>query len=367
MADNLNAQVDLISDIEDDTDITGLPNNQQSQPAPVVEPPVVANEDKDIRTLLEEAANLSVDDAGRVRDENGKFAAVPKAGEPAPVVDQQQPPVQQQAPVALPDELAQVVQALPEANREAVQSALVAREAAWQGFATRIEGHVNGYEALLPVLQPRLQAWAVQGVTAPQAVNQLLALSDFATNDPRGFLKWFAGNNNVDLSELDEEVLPVDPQIKALQDKIDALTGTVNGVTSGLQNGQHQQFVNAVKVFETEQDAQGQPLRPHFANVANEMLALVPALRTANPGMSPNQVLQEAYDRAVYANPATRSLVIASGEAKKLADATAATARARTAAQSMTGGAPQDGKIQAHAIPNDTVRGALEASFAQHS
>lgn len=359
----------------DEKDITGVDIVSDLNPGnDIVVDTQVNEQPDDIRSLLEQAANLQVDDEGRVRDETGKFAKKPVEGEQqAPVADDPpkvvEPPKDVQAPDYGP-ELTQAIQALPAEHRTAVETALTTREGAWMNFARQVEGHVNGYERLKdlePLLAPRAEAWAVQGATPAQAVHQLLALSDFATRDPRAFVQWFAGNNNIDLSEVGEEYVPVDPTIDALQKQVGQLTTALNGMQNGAAQNVHQQYVQSVQQFETEQDAQGQPLRPHFAEVADHMLALVPVIRQQMPGSGPKDVLQTAYDQAVHANPATRAKIVASAEATALATRAAEAARAGKAGQSMSGSGPATKGVTHEPVAGDTVRGALEASFAMHS
>ncbi len=68
---------------------------------------------------------------------------------------------------------------------------------------------------------------------------------------------------------------------------------------------------------------------------------LIPPLKERNPTWSPQQVLQEAYDRAVYANPATRQTILTeretAAEAKRREEASQRATRARGAAVSVTG------------------------------
>jgi hypothetical protein len=104
----------------------------------------------------------------------------------------------------------------------------------------------------------------LQGATPAQAVHQLLALSDFATRDPKGFVQWFAGNNNIDLTDIGEDFVPIDPQLQTLQQRVDTLTRALTGMQSGAQQGVQQQFAQVVGAFEAEQDASGQPLRRIF-------------------------------------------------------------------------------------------------------
>ena len=68
---------------------------------------------------------------------------------------------------------------------------------------------------------------------------------------------------------------------------------------------------------------------------------LIPPLKERNPAWSPQQVLQEAYDRATFANPATRQTILAAqetaAEAKRREEASQRATKARGAAVSVTG------------------------------
>lgn len=56
-------------------------------------------------------------------------------------------------------------------------------------------------------------------------------------------------------------------------------------------------------------DAKGQMLRPYIDNVFDDMNVIVPQVRQANPGMSHEEVLQTAYDKACWANPEVREVL----------------------------------------------------------
>lgn len=71
-----------------------------------------------------------------------------------------------------------------------------------------------------------------------------------------------------------------------------------------------QQAEQEVGVWLSEMDQQGKPLRPFVDNVQSEMLALIPAIQAQKPGASTRDVMEEAYTRAVWANPATQSVLM---------------------------------------------------------
>jgi hypothetical protein len=57
------------------------------------------------------------------------------------------------------------------------------------------------------------------------------------------------------------------------------------------------------------QDAQGNPVHPYAADVIDEMTALIPQLKAANPNLSHADALQQAYERACWAHPEVRALL----------------------------------------------------------
>ena len=72
---------------------------------------------------------------------------------------------------------------------------------------------------------------------------------------------------------------------------------------------EQQQMESTVTRWMNEADAQGNPKRPYLGDVINEMSALVPQLRAADPSMTHAQALDAAYDRAIWAHPEIRTLL----------------------------------------------------------
>jgi hypothetical protein len=66
---------------------------------------------------------------------------------------------------------------------------------------------------------------------------------------------------------------------------------------------------NTVTRWMNEMDAEGNPKRPYLGDVINEMSALVPQIRQADPSLSHAQALDAAYDRAIWAHPEIRTLL----------------------------------------------------------
>jgi hypothetical protein len=81
---------------------------------------------------------------------------------------------------------------------------------------------------------------------------------------------------------------------------------------------------SVVQTWSDAVDSAGKPLRPWFGNVEADLAALIPQVRASNPGMKAEDVLQQAYDRAVWAHPEIRPLLLKQQqdqmEAKRRAD-----------------------------------------------
>ena len=300
------------------------------------------------------------DQSGQPRGPDGKFA--PKQGEQPPVTDQSgQQPAAVQAPQGIDP---QVFNSLPqEAQRHVAETmARVEQQAA----------QYQRYDQLEQVIGPRRQAWAINGVSEAQAVNQLLALSDFAGQSPPDFIAWFAGQHGIDLAALAQQGQAsdqyIDPVVQELREQVNQLTGQLTHITTGQQQAQHNSLVELTAQFASEMGEDGKtPLRPHFAELGSGILPYINQVKAEMPHASPREVLSEAYDRACWATPAVRAKVLASQEASRLAEQRANAARAAAAGSSVVGQAPAPGSTAPKVQGNGTVRDHLRAAMQQHS
>lgn len=70
------------------------------------------------------------------------------------------------------------------------------------------------------------------------------------------------------------------------------------------------QSVAATQNFIGATDEKGQPRYPFVDNVMDDMVARVQQLRAQSPSLTHGQVLEKAYEAAVWANPETRAILI---------------------------------------------------------
>jgi len=201
------------------------------------------------------------------------------------------------------------------------------------------------------VLEPRRRDFAMSGMSEGAALSQLFALNDFATSDPAGFIAWFAQVRGVDLGSLDArpasmeagEVVPpiIEQRISSLEQRLQAekSAGAARQIEAFRANGAH----------------------PHFDAVRADMGALIQAGAATT--------LDEAYQKAVWANPQVREKMLAdqrsADEAKRMeaAKARAAAARKATGTQPRPNGAGSPG--QAQGTWQDTLQAETKRLFRE--
>jgi hypothetical protein len=121
-----------------------------------------------------------------------------------------------------------------------------------------------------------------------------------------------------------------------------------------------QQTTSFVDRWMNEVDAAGTPKRPYVGDVINEMSALIPQLKDADPTLTHTQALEAAYERATWAHPEIRVLLQQQQQteldAKRRTDSQA---RVRDARRASSVNVPRRSSIPAPAKP-----GSLEETIA---
>lgn len=238
--------------------------------------------------------------------------------------------------------------------------------------AAGVDAHASSlreYGALQQaVLTPqRVNAWAMNGMTPTAALGQLLALSDYASNDPQGFLLSFAQQRGIDIGRLGEGYVPPDPALTALYGQLSQLQQQVGNMQQGQQDHAMSATISEIERFAAEKDGTGNPLRPYWQDVTADILPFVQIERGNNPNAAPVAILQAAYDRACWGNPAVRAKMQAAVEAQNLAGAEQRrqeTARARDASSSITGAPAAQPANDRGQSGNRSLREELTTQFA---
>ena len=229
----------------------------------------------------------------------------------------------------------------------------------------QIAQHKQMYSEFDRIIGPRQQQWALNGMNPAQAVSQLIALSDFATNDPAAFIQYFSNLRGVDLQQLvqgqSEEY--VDPQVAALRGPVAQVQAQLNQMAQQMQQREHQQQVQqyqrafsstsaAIDSFSRQTDQDGKPLYPFFDEVVDDMTALIDAGRA--------QSMPDAYRQAVWLNESTRNRMLARSRSDENARARRSAEQARRAASSLTGASGHNGAFTRGDL---SIRDAINAAY----
>lgn len=297
-------------------------------------------------------------DGGAARNPDGTFA--PKPAPDLNAADQSAPPAPSAVPYpqGLPGLDAATFAALPAETQQHVARTMEA-----------LNRQTVQYSQIEQVIAPRRQAWALNGMTEGQVLNQLFALSDFAENRPDEFVRYFASQRGLDLEDLAFGPLPEDPNITATNQRIQQLEAQISGFTAQQQQAAHTAIVDEIVQFADEKGADGKTLlRPYFAELGNEVLPFIQQAMQQNPNRPRTEILTEAYDRASWANPSVRAKMQAAADAARTADriraSTAAAGRAASAGVSVATGVPGEGAVANGPATGGSMRDTIKAAIA---
>mgnify|MGYP003147987059 CR=1 FL=1 len=189
------------------------------------------------------------------------------------------------------------------------QHLVMDRFKAMEGDYTRKTQAIAKYkkrnEALDEIYGPFRDDFQRAGMDDVAATRQLLAAHKYLREDPQQAIKWLAKSYGVDLTAVNDDTATdeyADPQMKAMQQQIAQLQGTINNQQQQAQNMQKQEVQAMIDNFQTAKDADGNLKHPHFDVVQNQMSGLI------SSGVAKD--IESAYEMAVYANPETRAKVL---------------------------------------------------------
>ena len=191
-----------------------------------------------------------------------------------------------------------------------VQHQVMDRYKAMEGDYTKKTQALSKYkkrnEALDEIYGPFRDDFQRAGMDEVAATRQLLAAHKYLREDTQQAIKWLAQSYGVDLKAVNDDTAIedeyADPQMKAMQQQIAQLQGTIQNQQQQAQNMQKQEVQTLIDNFQTAKDEDCNLKHPHYEAVQNQMAALV--------GSGQAKDIAQAYDMAVFANPETRAKVL---------------------------------------------------------
>ena len=166
-----------------------------------------------------------------------------------------------------------------------------------------------------PILEKHKQVLAATGASPEQALDEALNLSSrLRASNPQQkgqILRQLAEQVGADLTALGTEI-PAEQ--KMLQQYLQPLYGEIAGLRqhfAASQPSEDSQNLQVIEEFRSETNESGHPKYPFFSVVEEMMIAAIPSItsKKENQGLSKKQLLEKAYEQAVWANPETRSLL----------------------------------------------------------
>jgi hypothetical protein len=178
----------------------------------------------------------------------------------------------------------------------------------------------QAYQSVIDPYMPILKQFNIDPVT--QVKGLMNAHYQLATGSPEtkaALFQQLARDYNVDLSSLPEPSY-VDPAVQALRAELNGVKSTLSAREAAELRTQQETLSRQIDTFASDKTA-----HPYFDEVANDIANLLTA--------KVSSTLEDAYERAVWANPVTRAKeqtrLSVAAEAKRVDEEKARAAKAR--------------------------------------
>jgi hypothetical protein len=218
-----------------------------------------------------------------------ELSAEPETQEP---VEQQEPEIVSTAPKSWPKEMHDHWGKMP---KEA-QEYWGVREKQMLDGLEQYKGDANYGKQMKEAITPYMALIQAQGIEPPQAVQTLLnAHYKLSVSNPTQKAEYFqslARQYGVDLGGIHpQEGQPqVDPMVRQLQDELHNIKQVIQSGNQQQLDAERNKIQNEVNAFASD------PKHAYFDEVSDEIVALLKGGAT----------LEDAYEKAVWANPVTR-------------------------------------------------------------
>lgn len=283
-------------------------------------------------------------------------------------IEEPQAPAPEEPPVMLPrswarDPLSSEMWAkLPREIQKQITARENQRDSNYQRVLQEIAQKREAFGQIEEAITPHLRELKLDGVDTGKLFQETLEFRRFTKEDPEGAVTWLMQT----LGVRPEAVVTrfkgqpqEDPKIQELRQQLQQVQGTLTAAQQAQVARLRGEIESTITSFAEETDENGQPLRPYAYELEEEMEPIVRSLVRQYPQAGMGIILQEAYDRAVWANPQLRAQLLKQQQAAQQQAAQQAAIKARRAASSING-APAGSVTQAPT----SRREALEAAWA---
>jgi hypothetical protein len=303
--------------------------------------------------------------AQRARDEAGRFAkqAEPATAKPVdpktPTGATPEPPSQET--IRVPPGLSAATKAEFSKLPQHVQQDILKFQADVEQAKTTWDQKAAKFNALDQILAPRRERLQLAGLDDSSAVRALFAAQDMLESKPVEAIAFLARQYGVDLRRYAQPgqgpaQQQVHPDVARLYQEVNTLKSALAQQQQTASQATNSQHVQTIQQFQSD------PKNIYFENVRNDMATLIRSGQARD--------LQDAYDKATWASPEIRPLLLRAQQETAAAEAQAqAKARAQAArhASGSVTGSPTPGSSPAGAAPASSIRDELAKAFADAS
>jgi hypothetical protein len=312
-----------------------------------------------------------------LRGPDGKFIEKTKTDvapkEAAPVETNPAPQTAEPQPtVSAPTSWAADKRALLDKADPALRDYVALREKQQQDGVAKLkaeyEGRLGNLAPIAEALRPVEARLRVNNIHPAQYVSNLAAADEALRTNPLQAIQEVARMYGIDLGQLQTGgqqgyQAPLDPNLAALQQRLEQTERFLNSRIQAEQQEKQTHILSVIERFKSD------PTNEHYEAVEADMLHEVAHIKNTRPDLSPDQVLKEAYDRAVHANPETRAKVFAAqqtaqeaarkAEAEKKASEARRVAQTNVATRGTVGASPSTPKSM-----EETIRQAADRIYS---
>lgn len=211
-------------------------------------------------------------------------------------------------------------------------------------------------------VHPYREELARANMTPAQLFSNYAGWHNRIRENPVAGILGLAQQYGIDVRQLTDNYTPPDPQLVQMQQEIQGLRGQLQEHNNmGAQQVQDT-IVNEANMFINAVDDKGNKVYPHVDRVSREMTYYIQQIKAQDANKPNAEVLKEAYQEALWANPDTRQIMIQqkrqSEEAERQAKAVEKARKAKKASASING-SPDSGISRA--TPDDLFDVVSEA------
>jgi len=251
----------------------------------------------------EPAAGSAAPDPAPSSSDAGAAPAASAAGAPGPA-GTPAAPAALEAPKHWPDDKKALFAKQPRETQEYLLERMSSIDSEFTKRNEELAPVKQMREQMEGVLGPYRHLYQQDGLDDVGAIKNLVESYNYLRNNPTEALKRYAEHFKVDLGQLAgtpagegfTDPAAESPVVRQLQQQLAAMQGHFQNFSQAQQQSAQQEKLRTIQAFADEKDAAtGQPLRPHFSDVSNEMTGLFKA------GMAKD--LHDAYEKAIRLNP----------------------------------------------------------------